>query len=380
MMKQIPMDSGKKTKYALIAEALKADIAGGKLQPDDQLPSFAEMTERFGVAKHTIERAHAILEQEGLIRREQGKGIFVQPPVQKNKTGLVGYLDLWPHYSSHSPYMVQLQKGMRQAASQAGKHLVLIDSPQSFANWDNLEGLLLCEMGKINRQELRRMIPANLPVMNLLYNDPVFPSVQADDAAGGRLLTEHLLELGHRRIGYLGFYNGPPIHLRYQAHRETLLRNGIEPVESWSRLPEASLTGSYCKAGYFTMRQWLKEGFGDSGCTAILAQNDQTAFGIIRALQEADIDVPHGVSVAGFDGVPNAALDGVSDEYWQPLQLTTVKVPLFDIATIALKVLLGKTTQTPQVGRPIVLPVELKEGESCIAVSDVFRSYDAVHV
>jgi DNA-binding LacI/PurR family transcriptional regulator len=257
---------------------------------------------------------------------------------------------------------------------------VLIDLPQSFANWDNLEGLLLCEMGKINRQELRRMIPADLPVMNLLYNDPVFPSVQADDAAGGRLLTEHLLELGHRRIGYLGFYHHPPVHLRYQAYRETLLRKDIEPVESWSRLPEASLAGSYCKAGYLTMRQWLKEGFKDSGCTAILAQNDQTAFGIIRALQEVDIEVPGEVSVAGFDGVPNAALDGVSDEYWQPLQLTSIQVPLFDIAAIALKVLLGKAAQAPQVGRPIILSVELKEGESCTAVSDVSWSYDAVRV
>ena len=99
----------------------------------------------------------------------------------------------------------------------------------------------------------------------------------------------------------------------------------------------------------------------------------------MRALQEADIPVPGDISIAGFDGVPHAVLDGWNDEYWQPLQLTTIKVPVAEIASVSLKGLLGDGQLSPA-GNPISLPVELLEGESCGAKSEILRSYDAVSV
>lgn len=377
-MREDSLLTGNITKYALIASELRDEIVRGQMAPDEQLPPFPKMLERFGVAKHTLERAYALLEQEGLIRREQGRGIFVQPldqgagpeKTRKKETGFIGYLDLWPQYNSHSPYALQLQKGMRQAASEANKHLVLIDSPETFVQWDDLDGLLLSDGGKIERHHLRRLIPENLRVVNLLFDDPVFPSVIADDAMGSRLLVEHLISLGHEKIGFLGFYRSAPVTVRYQAYRETMLRNRIEPLPQWLRFPDGAYVGSFCKAGHFGMQSWLAEGFLASGCTAVITQNDQMAFGIIRALQEADISVPGDVSIAGFDGVPHIVLDGWNDDYWQPLQLTTIKVPLAEIAAVALNALLGGEGQLPAVGNPLSLPVELQKGESSSAVID----------
>lgn len=373
---------GNTTKYGLIVDELRDGIASGRLQPGEQLPSESRMLERFSVAKNTLEKAYVILEQEGLIRRERGRGIFVRPVEKSDRkeTGFIGYLDLWPEYTGHSPYMLQVLKGMRQAAGQANKNLVLIDSPQTFTQWNDLDGLLLCDIDKIERRQLRQLIPGNLPVVNLLFDDPVFPSVTADDSAGGRLLVEHLISLGHQQIGFLGYHRQAPISLRYQGYRETMLRNGLEPLAEWLKVPDESLAGSYCRAGYFTMQSWLAEGFDTSKCTALLTHNDQVAYGAIRALQEAGLSVPGDISIAGFDGVPHAVLDGVNDEYWQPLPLTTVHIPLFDIASTALQVLLNNDSRALSTGNPLVLPVGLQKGESSDVKPGILRSYDAVGV
>ena len=371
------MDSGKKTKYAQIAEALKTDITQGKLQPDDQLPSFAEMIERFGVAKHTIERAHAILEQEGLIRREQGRGVFVEATEKKSKTGLIGYLDIFHAYTHHKPYFTLVQSGIRQVANQFSKHLVIVDTPQTFTHWDELEGLLICEMGKLNREDLSRILPEKLPVINLLFDDPCYPSVLAEDEAGISEQVQYLLELGHRNIAYMGRLNHPLIRARHQAYREALLRNGIEPLPGWT-FSSDGIGDEYARFGYEMMRQWLSQDWRETKCTAILAQNDLMAQGVIKVLQENNISVPHDVSVVGFDGVPGGGDDAVNDAYRVPMRLSTVKVPLFDLGITAMKVLLGETDKKPVPGKPLKLPVKLVAGKSsarCLA-----RSYDTTGV
>jgi len=64
-----------------IASALEADIAGGKRQPGERLPTEAVLTERFAVNRHTVRRALEELEARGIIRVEQGRGAFVAEDV-----------------------------------------------------------------------------------------------------------------------------------------------------------------------------------------------------------------------------------------------------------------------------------------------------------
>ena len=64
-----------------IALALEADIAGGKRQPGERLPTEAVLTERFAVNRHTVRRALEELEARGIIRVEQGRGAFVAEDV-----------------------------------------------------------------------------------------------------------------------------------------------------------------------------------------------------------------------------------------------------------------------------------------------------------
>lgn len=64
--------------FARVAEALRRDIAEGRLQPGDQLPSFAELRDRFGVSVTTTQRALRELKDEGLVEGRMGKGTFVR--------------------------------------------------------------------------------------------------------------------------------------------------------------------------------------------------------------------------------------------------------------------------------------------------------------
>lgn len=64
-----------------IAEALAEEIADGRLQPGERVPTEAALAERFSVNRHTVRRAMAVLEEEGAIRIEQGRGSFVREPV-----------------------------------------------------------------------------------------------------------------------------------------------------------------------------------------------------------------------------------------------------------------------------------------------------------
>ena len=73
-----------KPKYLRLVEQLRQQIESGALRPGDRLPSYAELRTRYGMTQPTVDRAHALLEQENLIERIQGRGTFV---AEQRQTG-----------------------------------------------------------------------------------------------------------------------------------------------------------------------------------------------------------------------------------------------------------------------------------------------------
>ncbi|MDR3709476.1 MAG: LacI family DNA-binding transcriptional regulator [Capsulimonadaceae bacterium] len=150
------------------------------------------------------------------------------------------------------------------------------------------------------------------------------PSVDVDNAAGARLATRHLLDLGHRRIA----------HIRGDDH----LTSGIERREAFAQemaaagspeRPEYVLYGSYTgSAGYDRMKQLLAL---PQAPTAVFAANDVVALGAIEAARDCGLNVPGDLSVVGFDDIPIPAL--VSSG------LTTIRQPLDEIGVMAVRML-----------------------------------------
>lgn len=124
------------------------------------------------------------------------------------------------------------------------------------------------------------------------------PTVVVDQRHGVRLVIEHLLELGHRRVAHIsGPADWPPAEERKAAWAQTLSDAGLElgpcVAGDWS-----------AESGYRAAEQLLA--FGIEQFTAIVAANDQMALGTLRALHDRGVNVPTQISVAGYDNLPEA--------------------------------------------------------------------------
>ncbi|MFJ3906860.1 LacI family DNA-binding transcriptional regulator [Streptomyces sp. NPDC090025] len=181
--------------------------------------------------------------------------------------------------------------------------------------------------------KLARLTEAGTRVV--LCGRPPLPGAAAatlafDNRTGGRLLTEHLLALGHRRIGYVaGPENRTTTRHRLEGHRAALAAAGVA---------EGPTThGGYDRAaGLVAANELLRM---DPELTAVVAANDTVALGVCAALRERGLSIPGDVSVAGFDDLP-CAVDAVP-------ALTTVRLPLHEAGARAGRLALGTEAAPP---------------------------------
>lgn len=149
------------------------------------------------------------------------------------------------------------------------------------------------------------------------------PLVQVDNRLGARLATEHLLALGHTRIGHVAGAEELRIsEERVAGYRQALADGGIEPD------PALVAVGSFTEEGGHRAALQLLE----RGVTAVFAANDLSALGVVNALTERALRVPADVSVVGFDDVRLSAFTSPP--------LTTIHQPAREIAELATRLLL----------------------------------------
>ncbi|MFE5483620.1 LacI family DNA-binding transcriptional regulator [Streptomyces sp. NPDC056527] len=161
-----------------------------------------------------------------------------------------------------------------------------------------------------------------------------------DNRAGARRLTEHLLTLGHRRIGYVaGPADRTTTRHRLEGHREALAGAG---------LPEGPVVhGSYDRgSGYDATLELLRR---EPSLTAVVAANDTVALGACAALRDRGLRIPEDVSVAGFDDLPFSADAAPA--------LTTVRLPLQEAGARAGRLAMGTEEAPP--GGLATIPAEL---------------------
>ena len=367
-------------KFQQLAGELRQQILSGQLPVGESLPTYAAMQAKFGCAQNTLEKALSVLEQEGLIFRKPSSGVYVAPRSKPAaKTGFIGYVDDRWQRSKNQLYYTQLLAGVREAAEQAGKQIVLIHAFNAFKQWEQLEGVLFCAAAHhfaFSSKDFLPYMPPEMPTVNLLFPLPGMPSVLADDAGGVRQLIEHLIGLGHRRIAYLTqvhfplMAHHPLLQTRYQSYLETLQAHGIDAQPEWVFSPSILHEPDYVHYGYESMKLWLKNGWENLQCTALLCQNDLCAMGAMNALEEAGLRVPDDVSIAGYDGSEIFCV--------RPYGLTTVQVPLLEIGATGLNVLTARIKYPQQNQRNVMLPVQLIAGKTTAAVNQKYAAAKAV--
>jgi DNA-binding LacI/PurR family transcriptional regulator len=204
---------------------------------------------------------------------------------------------------------------------------------------------------------LRRL---QLPVVFIGGSVSGVMSVRIDDLAVGRLATQHLLDLGHRRVAHLGGDPLEPLNFHAPVDR----RAGWSSARRAARIQPAAPDDP---PGYFTveggwtgMRRLLAL---DDPPTAVFAGSDEMAFGALGALREAGRSAPDDVSVVGVDDHELAAAAG----------LTTIRQPVIGQGRTAAGLLLqalAPQTGAAHVSEHVLLPVELVERCSTGPVRD----------
>jgi DNA-binding LacI/PurR family transcriptional regulator len=316
-------------RYIKLAEELRSQVRSRRLRPGDRLPSFTDM-KAGGVSQNTLERVHALLEREGLIVRERGRGVFVAKslPLEAPTIAIVQEAFSETH---HTYYFARLLAGIQEAAQREDVRLLLMSAPHEASQWNDVHGVLVWE-GRPGKPAVKP--PAHLPQVSVLLPAGKFPSVNVSDYKGIYEATEYLIRLGHQRIAYLMLADHPILDTRLQAYQDALLNAGIVPNPRWVRNKSVPLgkTGHRMEQGRKSMSAWLAEGWKKLKCTALLVQNDFIALGALEELRKAGIGVPEDVSVMGFDGLDlcDIALP----------RLSTVEVPLREVGSAALELLL----------------------------------------
>lgn len=191
-----------------------------------------------------------------------------------------------------------------------------------------VEGVLVVPTGDPRERELVIPALASLPHVVLCFpfeSEPLDSVVRVDDERGGAIGTEHLIGLGHRRIGWLG---GPPrshvAHLRREGWRGALREAGLPAGEELEAGDDFS-----GESGYRATMALLERG---DPPTALLGVSDYAALGAIEALLEKGLRPGEDVAVVGYDDICCAR--------YSPVPLTTVRQPKEEMGVAAARALL----------------------------------------
>jgi len=354
-------------RYQEIARRLQQEIARGDFQPSGKLPSERVLGERFGVQRNTVRQALSVLEQQGQIITEGKRGSFVQPTsvVATRKSLLVSI------HGDFSPALSRMIDGFTRVAARSGYTVSLYDThPAEGAALDpipsvdtmsaEVAGVALWPQNPTDEVALSRLNEA----IPLVLVDRRVPGVMADcvrfdDVAGGRTVTEHLIDQGHRRIAFLtDEVFAETVQHRWQGYAAALEAASI-PVD-----PKLSLFfyGIHEPLFSMAMRQMLQQ---EDAPTAIVCSNDVVAFVLLRFLRDEGIRVPDDVAVTGYGNL--------MPDYTFAMALTSVDQSFFEMGSAAATILLERIERAAEGGgkpRDVKIPVSLTVKQSSVSSSE----------
>jgi len=304
------MEKLKPLKYLNIMEDLRNDMLNGIIKPRDKLPSENELSGKYSVSRQTIRKALEVLEEEGFIYAEHGRGTFCSEMVRhrknaKNIAVITTYLSDYIF-----PRVIQ---GIDQVCTDHGYSIMLKNTNNSRTMEAKcLEDLLQKDIdGLIIEPSKSQIFCKHLHLYEILdkYKIPyVFiqgsysqmldkPSILMDDRKGGYKITEYLIEQGHKNI--VGVFKADDIQgqERHKGYIEALQKAGIayDPDKViWFHTEDR-------KSHPYEMIRQMARMRNERAFDAVVSYNDQVALQVLRALEDEGLSVPDEVSVTGYD-------------------------------------------------------------------------------
>lgn len=214
-----------------------------------------------------------------------------------------------------------------------------------------VDGVILMEP-EVDSEELTE-IGKDYPIVQCCeYKEgAVVPHISIDNIAAGHTAVNHLIKLGHKRIGMISAYNRLLSALqREEGYKRALAEAGIEFDPNLIKYGSYGFTG-----GLRACKEFLKM---EEKPTAVFAVSDITAIGAIKAIKEEGLKIPEDIAVVGFDNTSIASM-------YDP-QLTTISQPRYDLGKISMEILLQLIEGKSLASKDLYLEHELIIRESTV--------------
>lgn len=331
-------------RYRQIVDDVLEMIRSGQRRPGARLPTENELMRQYEVSRTTVSRAMRDLEMQGFVIRKRGSGTYVADRSTAVERLHLALFVPWIETVSGLPHVEGLiHQHVAELAGRSGSTLALHFPPPGAATWEQrvlmttddlidngVDGVLYypaevpAQKMVINQQVVDRFVAADVPLV-LIDRDIVarpqrsrFTRIGYDNRRGGILLTDHLINLGCRRIAFVGIPGVSTVVSNrisgyYEAHRLQGLE--VDP-DLVCRADESQLTAEFC-------RQLIEQHRPD----AIIGKMDRYAALIGRHLMGMGMKIGIDIKLAGFDDDPIAEL--------LPVPLTTIRLPVQAFARAA---------------------------------------------
>jgi GntR family transcriptional regulator, arabinose operon transcriptional repressor len=359
-----------KPKYQKLFESLRADILSGRFEPGHKLPSEAALVNRTGASRITVGRAIRELQNIGLVNRVAGSGTYVRQTAEgDDRPRLFGLLipDLGEteifqpicHAIANAPETSQHALLWGHAGAEASKPEQAWQLCRQYIA-RNVSGVFFAplefesEAEKMNRRILAALARAQIAVVLLDRRASKAPERKRPDLVGinnrqaGYAATEHLIKLGSKRIGFLGYHgSASTIYERMAGYKDALSAHGLRPI---------SESAVHVKPGKDQALCWSGKS-GKQSLEAFVCVNDRVAGLLMHLFLAQKIRIPEDIRLVGIDDVSYASL--------LPVPLTTVHQPVREIGEAALRAMLDRIRMPRLPPRELLFDGELVVRKSC---------------
>lgn len=304
---------------------------------------------RYGVSASTVAQVRSAIEQLGY------ETSLVATSLRRSRTNVLGLVT-----HSFQPYTAEVLKGVMDALSQSGYDLIIYANSDLYGTYsEGWERRHLARLSGTLTDGCIVVTPwskleSTTPLVAIdPATDSTVPSVMADNLAGATMAVEHLLSLGHRRIGFIAGRRGlAAAASREEGYRKALTDAGV-PIDT-----TLIGTGDFNPASAVPLARDLL--CRPDRPTAIFAASDGMALKVVEVAKDLGLSVPGDLSVVGFDNIPESALADPG--------LTTVDQSMYRLGHEAARMLKSLVWGGWTGPRHIVLPTRLVVRDSTTAL------------
>lgn len=365
-MKQI---DNKKAKYEVITDDILTRIRNNDFSYDTVLCTEMQLAAQYGVSRITAKRALTDLEQRGVLYRKRGVGSFVARNALNNLNNQSHPATASKIVSFLLPFditkggMFDTIKTVNSTLNDNGYLMSIYISDVSEAKEktnirlllsQNISGLIYYPLrDNINLKLINEFIYAKIPVIIIdKYTDcPYIHNVISDNIEGGRLLTEHLISLGHKNIGFLStapMEETSTVLNRFGGYFQQMLSAGLSPDPANIVCVPYEVTEKDIESGNSPFCDAIRKMY-INGVTAFLTENDRVAQLAIHACKTLNLQVPEDISICGFD----------DQEIAKECGITTIRQDFLGIADKISELMLDSIHNSSFTAQRISVPVEL---------------------